>query len=253
MIFNPNSTFNSLQGFCFPSTVALPNVKCINLQVNLTSTGDNDLYTVPTGKRAYIANFVVFNGNAGSSTVIPEIKISGTYYALGAQTSVSASVAGSILLQSPYVAEAGEIVAVNISAQPCVVYAAIFEFDNTANIFSKKLTSLINGNNTLYTCATGKTALLCTRAAGLAPTANSVVGFYNNTGGSLTVHVNVVKSGGSPGTTNQASSNATATSGTSTFAALLPIPITIGSGDFISINSGSASATQFAWVTAIEF
>jgi hypothetical protein len=195
----------------------------------------------------------VFNGNAGSSTIIPEIKISGTYYALGAQGSIGASVSGSVLLRTPYVAEAGEIVAVNISAQPCVVYAAIFEFDNTANIFSKKLTSLINGNNTLYTCATGKTALLCTISAGLSATSASVVGFYNNTGGSLTVHVNVVKSGGSPGTTNQASSNSTATTGTSTFAALIPIPITIASGDFVSINSGSAAATQFAWVTAIEF
>src|SRR5258708_34438390 len=101
MIFNPNSTFNSLQGFCFPSTVALPNVKCINLQANLTSTGDNDLYTVPTGKRAYIANFVVFNGNAGSSTVIPEIKIYGRSHCPGPQGSGTAIRPGHGLMATP--------------------------------------------------------------------------------------------------------------------------------------------------------
>jgi hypothetical protein len=131
-----------------PSGTALTNAKFIRVNSNLTSTGDNDLYTVPTGKRAYFLILNALNNSASTLTAFSEAKISGTYYKTLVQRAHKRGIlwpnAGGV---RPLCGGSRESISININQQPVVVSGFIVEFDNTAGLKSSKLTSLSSGNN----------------------------------------------------------------------------------------------------------
>lgn len=233
--------------------ITLPNAKFISCFMNVAATGDTDIYTVPANRRALYVTGLVLNNSGGSSNIYPEVKISGTYYRLKTLTSVSNSAQGTLPAVAPYVAEAGESISINTSAQPINAWLGVLEFDNTAALATSKLTTLATGDNTVYTVTTGKSGLLGLTNLGLFgafSNAAAPIGYYNGSGGTRTVINYAVPSGGSKGTTNQYVASHSV--GSAAVEAQTG-PSFLNSGDFIVINVDAGTATQFAWVTHIEY
>ena len=240
----PSSNFS----FGFPSGCNLPNVKFISAYKNVTGTGNTDLYTVPAGRRAFFSNIYVYN-TGSTSTISPQIKIAGSYYILGTSASLNSGTPAQKAPTSLYVAEAGESLAIASSAQPINVWAGVVEFDNSSALMSSKIMTFINGDNTVYTVSAGKTALLPGFIAD--QTGTSMLGYINTSGGTRAIKWNIVPSGGSPGTTNL-SGTASVTNNTISSGMAVLSPLTMNSGDFISINSDANTSGQLAWVTTVE-
>jgi hypothetical protein len=152
---------------------------------------------------------------------------------------------------SHYVLEAGESIAVNVNQQPCNVWGGVWEFDNTSNLKSAKLTSFVSGNNTVYTVPVGKTAAVLPNT--FTPCNGSVGTFsYGNSAGvSRTVSFNLVNSGGSPGSTNQICPSTSVPSQNVVFSPQI-IGLTMAAGDFFSVNTDGNDAGQFAFCTVVE-
>lgn len=231
-----------------PLGPTLPNVKLLNGFAGSLGTGDNDLYTVPAGRRALIVNLLVFANGGVTFTIFPQIKISGTYYRLGTGNTISTNNSATMTANS-YVAEAGEILSVNTNNVGANVWARIVEFENSSCLSSRKLTSLSAGNNTLYTVASGKSANIY--AATFVPTTLPTLTFWNNSGGTRTVNVFNVPNGGSSGTSNQSAKNISIGNGTVNITGLITAPA-LNSGDFIVVNTDASTATQFCFATVCE-
>jgi hypothetical protein len=215
------------------------------------ASGDVDLYTAPAGKRAIVFGAAVFNPTAGAINIFIETKIAGTYYRLfGAAQSVgiNSTVNPSTVM---IVLEPGDSYSINSAALGLNVFLKISEYPSSQSPFSAKLTALTNGASTLYTVPAGKSAIIfpvATFGGGVAlPSGQVFVG--NNSGGSLNYFINVVPNGGSVAASNQVQ-NATAI-GNVAFTAL-KCDSTMTAGDFITVTSTAATATQFAFVTIAE-
>lgn len=209
--------------------------------------GRVDVYTCPAGKKAMILHSTVCNTTGGSITQYSEIYIGGTYYKVRQSTSITNnSTTG--FSGFTFVLEAGMKYALNCSATGINFWTRIVEFDDDTPIKTAYLTALTNGNSTMYTCPAGKVALIL-GASGSAFDSGGTVYFYNSSGGSRLMGVNLVPSGGSPGTSNLAQSS---TVGSDAAFNTGLINAFLGAGDFISVSSNAATATQFAWVNIAE-
>lgn len=219
----------------------------------VTGTGaHNDVFTCPSTNpttgvtaRCYVEAGMLYSNGAATVNTYWEVKIGGTYYPVTSNVSIAASVASNVAIG--YVLEAGEIVSCNTASTASFnCWALVTIGDNTSPLKSVGLTTWINGNNTLYTCP-ASTVCTITNPQSFGRAGGS--GRYQNqTGGSLTVVVNVVPSGGSVQTLNR-TLNASASNGLS---ANLPASTYLATGDFINVNTGSNSSAQFAWVNVLE-
>ncbi len=214
------------------------------------STGNTDIYTCPTGKRAYIGNVVrAYNPSAGSITYFTQIKVSGTYYRIGASATLTTGTGGSSgAPSSVIVLEAGESLSINTATTSGLNVAYdVFEYSNTVPLYTSKILALSNGSNTLYTVPLGKSAVTM-GSTGIALSTLSLT-VCNNSGGSLNYIVYNVPSGGSAGSTNQLyPSTAIADDVATTF----NVGPTLETGDFIVVNTSAGTATQTAWITVFE-
>lgn len=225
--------------------ITLPNAKFVRIQgVNL-NTGDNDLYTVPAGKRAFIGvTGQIYNNSAGSITWYWEIKVSGTYYRLS--SSLTTATGDGITATAGIVLEPGETFAVNVATTNGLnALLQAIEFDSIAPLFSPKLLTLASGDQTLYTCPTGKTAI------GLGNTGPAVGGstisvVADGTGQSVKVHL--VPSGNSVGNTYKIVPTTSIAANVRQAFTFVPA---LGAGDFININV-SAGAPPLAYTTVAE-
>jgi hypothetical protein len=253
-------SYGDLTGFDLPIGCAMPNAKYVNLFKNVTGTGDVDLYTVPSGRRALLLGMWMYNNSGSTVTQYPEIKVSSTYYRLDNSTArtVNNGAIGVCTTTAAYIAEAGEKISINVNQQPLNVWGTVIEFDNTSPLKTVKLTSLSSGNNTLYQVTSGKTAFVFKYQSGdgfgcPSSAANATgIAYLNQSGGSRTINMYFVPSGGSPGTTNQVMPAQTITNNSLLTASTAYSAVTLGSQDSIVINTDAATATQYAWVTVIE-
>ncbi len=221
----------------------------------VTTTGSNQtIYTVPTGRRAFLMTCVLSN-NSGVSTAINQVITTGgatiTYAPLPASL---ANAAVTILNNSNNpipVLEAGDTFAVNTTQQPIGVYISVLEFDTSSNLKSvKKTGSWIVGDNTIYTVPGGKTGVVLT--GGLSGTSGYAgFGYVNVTGSTDTIKFNLVPNGGSVSTANliKASLGVGAGGGNALNTGSV---ILMSAGDFFSINTTSAADTQLGYVTVME-
>lgn len=92
--------------------VNLPNVANAQIYNSNTAAGDNDLYTVPAGKRA-IAACYHFNPSLMTSTIYQEVKIGGTYYKVTANQTPNFDITGTTGVWGGIVLEAGQSLSVN--------------------------------------------------------------------------------------------------------------------------------------------
>lgn len=209
--------------------------------------GDTDIYTAPAGKRAAVGGCAVWNSSAGTITWFLEIKISAAYYR--ATINATTTTLNAAALSVGYVLEPGESLSVNtVTTAGLNVGCRVIEFASTLRLYSTKLTAPAAGANTLYTAPTGYNAIVSNPTFNpLGATGALVV--CNSSGGSRTVNVNAVASGGSPATANQLSPSQGVTNNNCTS---FNTGSNLGTGDFLSVNTDANTATQFIYVTIAE-
>lgn len=212
------------------------------------ATGDTDLYTVPAGRKALVERFArTYNPSVGNITTYRELKVSGTYYRLESNATLTTLTGGTPNFQSDIVLNAGESLSVNAATTSGLNFrGGAWEFDaSDTRLATSRILALVSGDNTLYTVPAGKTAwVIFASTTGN----NGQVVVSNATGGSLNYYINVVPSGGSAGSTNQLyPATAIADQTILQFVG----PSMLAAGDFISVNSSGpdAGSHQIAWVT----
>lgn len=229
--------------------VFLPSVKFPSAFVGNASSGNVDLYTCPSGKRAMVNYITLYNTAGTSTTVFPQIYVSGTYYKISGSGSVSASTTGALMNNNKaIILEGGERISVNTTQAGMNVWANIVEFDNTAAIKTSKILNPSSGTTTVYTCPAGKNAF----NIDISFTANYSqykCFYFNNTGSSASTTWYCVPSGGSAGTNNIIGTE-TVNSGANqirNFGSAILTP-----GDFFAFNTTIGTAGQIAWVNVWE-
>lgn len=219
------------------------------------SSGNIDIYTVPTGKKVLLSSFYQINI---SSNVQLQIKISGNYYRL-VGTSVNSSKQNTrFCLFLP-----GETISYNYSGGVTnpVVYASYIEFDDDTPIVRPILTSFSAGNNTLYTCPSNVKAtpinfessfgfLTGTGSSVRLSNFNSLLNYFNSSGNTRTLTFYCVKNGDSPNNAN-ATWSGTQLNNQTTSLPRFSFP-TLESGDSCVINTDSSDSGQIAWMTLWE-
>lgn len=193
-----NLAGNSANNFGFFTN--LKNATPVNGAFGPLSIGDNDLYTVPTGRRAIIGQCVLRNDTAGNITVFTEIKHSGTYYRNSSNVTVSSGGNnGAPVMVASTILDAGDILAANaITTAGAYIAFTIIEFDSTSSLKSGNVFGLSTGDNTIYTCPTGKTAIPVAINPVTAMFGRPMMGIAIGAVAPGTVSVRLVKSGGSP-------------------------------------------------------
>jgi hypothetical protein len=212
------------------------------------STGDNDLYTVPANKRAYVYQIVTsYNASDGNIVFHPQIKVSGTYYRVNTDQTVATLATGTTggVGTIGMVLNAGESLSVNSTTNNGLnIQFQVIEFDDTSNLYSARILSLSNGSNTLLTVTAGKTAMI------LGPSitaATNGLNIYNDSGGALNYNIYNVPSGGSEGSEYKLYNNTSVNQLSAK--ALTP---SLNAGDFIVVNTSAGTATQTVWFNYFE-
>ena len=243
-------------GGTFPGGApGLKNAKYVPIFGSNLGTGDHDLYTVPVGRQALVDRVqTLYNiaGSGGSIVYFPEIKVSGTYYRVGANVTAADGAAGSSSMTTAIVLGAGETFACNTATTAGLnVRGGVWEFDaDDTRLFTARKLGLASGDNLLYTCPAGKTVAFI-QGAEFVTSMSSSVQVCNNTGGSLNYYLNVVPSGGSVGPTNRLGpATAVADKANTAFNGAQPL----SPGDFISVNASGpdAGGHHIAWVTGYQ-
>ncbi len=236
-----------------PQGVYLPGLKFPSAFVSGAGSGNIDMYTCPTGKRAIVTYIIAYNTAGTSTTIFPNLNVSGTYYRIGGAGSVAAGGNGQVLnLSAPtssvIILEAGEKIGVNTTQAGCNLFANIMEFDNTAPLKTSKVVSMGNGNNTIYTCPAGKKAVILDQWVALNLSLKKLY-YFNNSGSSNSIVWYAVPNGGSTGATNQLQ---TETVSNATLSVRQGGGWMLNAGDFLVCNTPTGTATQTGWVNVWE-
>jgi hypothetical protein len=242
LIFSPNGGI-SITGSKF--------IKAFGFQLTATTT---DLYTVPSGKRAIIYPSYGANANTSGPFSIgytAKIKSGGNYYNISASGSSSQNALMTVP-SSPIILEAGESCSVTTTSNTGMNYGyPVLEFDNTIPLKTAKLLTVINGNNTVYTCPANTKAFILDSNCGIGTVLGLAQLYYSNlSGGSITRQWYLVNSGGSPGTTN--STSLSASIGNAAIDVAGATSACLNAGDTIVINTSASTATQMPWVNIME-
>lgn len=123
-----------------------------------------DIYTAPTGRRAYVNGATFFNTTAGTINLGLYIKSSGTYYNVGATSSPTTgsinATSGGIILEPGESASILQQTTGNV-----IINISVIEFDATTPVYSAKLANPSSGvsTTTIYTDPVGVSAILLPR------------------------------------------------------------------------------------------
>lgn len=232
--------FGQSGGFNIPN-VSYPSVKAFNL-----ASGDNNIYTCPSNKRALITQLYFLNKDLITDiNVFCKVNISGTDYRLTSTNTIFTP-----LLQSQYICfvlEPNEIFKINTNAVNISAFVNIIEYDAQYPLYSSRLTSFVVGDNTLYQCPVGKKGIPITgkfNPTGANSTFGSTSMTYTNTG-SATVTLYNVPNGQPVNSDYQSNAPAAGVIGN--------IQQVFEAGDRLIINTSSSASTQFAYFNVQEF
>jgi hypothetical protein len=175
----------------------MPAFSLASFPFTVCGSGDNIITpTIPVGYKALIPAGMAGVSNPTSSNITMSyfLRRSSTNYFIG-----TISLSNSTFRAPPVVLEPGDGLVVNGSAPGLVVSGIYFLVPDTSNL-KISLTFLNSGDNTLYTCPTGKQAILWgALPIGVGSFFSQV---YNSSGGTLTVKWHHVPSGGAADGTN---------------------------------------------------
>lgn len=175
--------------------------------------GDAVLYTAPAGCRAIVVDIHAFNvSGLGPVTATAQVNISGTYHSLNAGASIVVGTTAGFLA-APFVLEPGESVGLNLSADGVNAWVRVIEFSNSTPIYSPRLTSFVNGNNTLYTCPSSSTSVLLGATAFTPANATNTLAYMNGSAGNVSRTWYCVSSGGAVAASTQVAAAGTIAAG----------------------------------------
>lgn len=226
----------------------LPNVTLPLGIYTASVSGDNDLYTVPAGRRCIVYGLnVLMNTFSANGSLTAELKSGGSYYTLGVPFAFTSATSAFInLLVNSIVLEAGESISVNSSSATTYNYfLGAIEFDNTSGIKGYKTLNMASGNNLLYTVPVGKSAAIIDSNSGIG-TSNLIVSQQNTT--SFTYYVSIVPNGQTIGPTYKVTANTTISGTMTPVGSALSFPqvcATLTAGDKIYVNTSSAASNAF--------
>lgn len=160
--------FNNYVGFN-----KLENVEAKNLHFNPDSSGYHILYNVPSGKKVLNIGTACANTTALSQGYVPCLCVSGVYYRLNTEISVTTMSFG-YNNSTTFLACSGESIALYVTASGLNSYSRILEFNENANIKSiKKIDNWASGFNLVYT-ATNKGTIILDIGGGFNGTLQSI-------------------------------------------------------------------------------
>jgi hypothetical protein len=203
------------------------------------STGDNDLYTVPAGKKAMVTAASFYAAGAGNVDWFLTLKSGGTYYRITANATATLGTASSFSFTCGFIAQAGESFAINTATNTGLnVWLSVIEFTN-GDFTTGRVLTLANGDNTIYTVP-------ATNSASPFSVLQSVsIVIVNDSGANRTYNVYVVPSGGSAGATNKIRNSQIVADN---LVLAVDFDGSLKAGDFIVVNTSSGTATQSAFV-----
>jgi hypothetical protein len=136
----------------------LPNLSQPRMQFSGLSAGQNDVYTVPTGRRLALGGYTLMQTSGSTGTVIPTVKIGGLYYPLQAPLTPGGTSNAAVLNM---ILEPGMILGFTCTTTTVNVTLAAFEFDSQgSNIRTVFAPGTAAGTPTIYTVAAGLTAAI---------------------------------------------------------------------------------------------
>jgi hypothetical protein len=208
--------------------------------------GNNDVYTVPAGKRAALGSFVGLNGGAGATGIQLAVKIGGAYYVI--QNGNSTAVNGNSTSTTNLILEAGESFAIVTGAAGVNAFLRVVEFDNTAPFKSVRALNPAAGDTVVYTVPNGKTANVHATTLGVGG-AVGLLGIMNNSGAGRTVIGHATAPGSvATSTATRVGSNGSSGLFTATYAPVL------GSTESLVINLDAAmGGGSVVWANIFEF
>lgn len=209
------------------------NPSFLTLQSGSLGTGNTDIYTVPTGKRALAVSYNA-RATGSNSNVRMQVRVGASYY--GLITAVAVDSANLRVTPFDYVYEPGEIVAVNSTVSGVILCVNLLLFDVSTPFKSSKILGLTTGNQTVYTNPSGKTSFLFGN-----------INVYNGSS-AVTASSYIVPNGGSPGATNILNTN---TNSANVGMSLSTIGF-VKNQEFIAVNSNVTVADGLTWVNVWE-
>lgn len=226
-----------------------------------------DLYTCPSGKKAFILSGMILQGNDAVQATNGKlyIKNNGNYY-LHVSNLNEASISSRTVrgFNSSIYLDENESLAININ-QIVNCWFQVYEFDKSTNIKINRILNFSSGNNTLYTCPANTIAIPATIGLTNIYGSNATPSFqtllcntpgYSNGGvSSVTTVFYTVPTGETASNWPSCVSN-TYTSGSSTIPygtfGVVPGTMFLTAGDSIVINTNSNQAGQHAWYYCFE-
>lgn len=233
---------------------SLNDLRPLSIQVSGVASGNVDIYTVPSGRKAYITGLLVFNNSGGAVTLFPQIKISGTYYQVANTVAPANGGPASSLFFRSIVLNAGESISVNTTASGLNISISGYEYDANSPLKRYDIKSLINGDNTLLTVPTGKnislnnSSIISLGTGQLQASWASIVGFQSS-GSTVNLSLYLPRNGASKSSSNLM--DTISMSSGSIFG--YDVPLTFSAGDSIIMNTTSTVATCLFWTNAYEF
>lgn len=223
-----------------PALSLLPGWTTTRATVASSAVGSNDVYTVPTGKRAIILGTGTYNPNVATVAVFVEIKtVGGTYIRAGGN--IVAAVSGRAAINPNYIFEAGETLSVNTASTTCVIVAGIILFPNTVPLRSYRVQPSLTPQ-TLFTATTNTFGI-----TNFSPitTSSIQITYVNGTGGTLSLTETWTPNGGSGIVVTAVPTGTITAIGTS-------LGAIFNTGDTLVVTSSSNTATQLAFITVWE-
>lgn len=210
--------------------------------------GNNDIYTVPAGKRLFLPSYGYTNPVGGTINFYLMLKNGNTYYRLRGNTPVGATTSGLFGLGALY--NAGETVAVQTTVAGGGFNGVGILFDDTASFKRKELFNLDNTQRTIYTVPAGKKARVLNNTQPDTFSNPANVAISNDSGAGVTVKIYYVP----VGQTLNAAAHIVSTTTPGSGLTLTPnVPPILPSGWSIVAESSTATATQLIWLMINEF
>jgi hypothetical protein len=208
------------------------------------AVGDNDIYTVPSGKYLFVTSANIHNVSGVSNTVYATAKVGGTYYRISSSVAVGAG--GYTAPIQNRIFNAGDIISINCTATGSNCFISGILYEDTSSLKGIRKIGFVSGDNTVYTCPSGKAAQVIGSTV-IDTDASRNIMFIPSA--AITISTNLVPNGGSPSAGNKILSS---TALSASVASSLPFQMTFAAGDFFNINSSITSATTTCWLKVIE-
>lgn len=199
------------RGLTGPGYAGLNNASYKSVQSVNASTGvKTDLYTCPTGKRA-IVWVTGYNPTASTGSLLHYLKsAAANYYQMGSDSwTANNFITGNFPIGS-LLLEAGEAYSFDPGIANININLRIIEFDASSPLKSAKLYGLASGNNTIYTCPSGKTVFPVDGVTFM-PTSLNAGRIWCSFTATITITPYFVPNGQAVGTTTQIKSPASPT------------------------------------------